>query len=61
MLGNGILMFDARKRVCEWIFLDSRNRRVLMLGNGLIIDMGLIGMSMRYTKTGLKAVGKFLK
>ena len=31
-----------------------------MLGNGLIIDMGLSGMSMRYTKTGLKAVGNFL-
>ena len=29
-----MLMFDARKRVCEWIFLDARNRRVLMLGNG---------------------------
>ena len=41
-------MFDARKRVCEWIFLDARNRRVLMLGNGrlnfeVIIDMGLSG------------------
>ena len=54
-------MFDARNRVCEWFFLDARNRRVLMLGNGLIIDMGLSGMSMRYTKTGLKAVGNFLK
>ena len=32
---NGVLMFDARKRVCEWIFLDARNR-VLMLGNGLL-------------------------
>ena len=61
MLGNGILMFDATNRLCEWIFLDARNRRVLMLGNGLIIDMGLSGMSMRYTKTGLKAVGNFLK
>ena len=27
-------LFDARKRVCEWIFLDAGNRRVLMLGNG---------------------------
>ena len=61
MLGNGTLMFDARKRVCEWIYLDARNRRVLMLGNGLIIDTRLSGMSMRYTKTGLKAVGTFLK
>ena len=56
-----MLMFDARKQVCEWIYLDARNRRVLMLGNGLIIDMRLSGMSMRYTKTGLKAVGNFLK
>ena len=32
MLGNGVL--TSRKRVCEWIFLDARNRRVLMLGNG---------------------------
>ena len=31
---NGVLMFDARKRVCEWIFVGARNRRVLMLGNG---------------------------
>ena len=34
LLGTGVLMFDARKRACEWIFLDARNRRVLMLGNG---------------------------
>ena len=26
-------MFDARNGG-EWIFLDARNRRVLMLGNG---------------------------
>ena len=29
-----MLMFDARKWVCEWMFLDARNRRVLMLGKG---------------------------
>ena len=34
-----MLMFDARKRVSEWIYLDARNRRVSMLGNGLIINM----------------------
>ena len=56
-----MLMFDARKRVSEWIYLDARNRRVSMLGNGLIINVRLSGMSIRYTKTGLKAVGNFLK
>ena len=42
-----MLMFDARKRVCEWIFLDARNRRVLMLGNGRLVFEAIINMGLR--------------